>query len=106
VTEIVGEISDPALKSIVTDVVMSKYELSKRWDSNEGEIVTADSGMVARDAIVAIKKRILQNQVEENQRALKDASAHGLDTHEYLLRQQELSRLKRDIESGVLFKPV
>ena len=104
VTEIVGEITDPALKSIVTDVVMSRYELSKRWESHESQIEVADPWMVARDAIVAMKKTTLQNQVEENQRALKDASARGLDAQPFMLRHQELMKQLRDVESGSLFK--
>jgi DNA primase len=104
VTEIVGEMTDPALKSIVTDIVMSRYELSNRWESNEGEIEVADPRVVARDAIVAMKKKILQNQVEENQRALKDASARGVDVQPLVHRHQELMKQIHDVDSGVLFK--
>ena len=104
VTEIVGEMTDPALKSIVTDIVMSRDELSKRWESNEGEIEVADPWMVARDAIVAMQKKILQNRVEENQRALKDASAAGLDAQPFVLRHQELMKQLHDLDSGILFK--
>jgi DNA primase len=105
VTDIVGEMSDPALKSIVTDIVMSRYELSKRWESNEGETEVADPRMVARDAIVDLKKRVLQNQVEENQRALKAASARGLDVQQLVRRHQELMKQIDDVKSGALFKP-
>jgi hypothetical protein len=104
VTEIVGEITDPTLKSIVTDIVMSKYELSKRWESNESEIEVADPWMVARDAIVAMKKKILQSQVEENQRALKDASTRGHDAQPFVLRHQELMKQIHDVDTGALFK--
>jgi DNA primase len=104
VTEIVGEMTDPALKSIVTDIVMSKYELSKHWESHEGEIEVADPWMVARDAIVDLKKRVLQNQVEENQRALKVASAGGLDVQALVRRHQELMKQIDDVKSGALFK--
>jgi len=104
VTEIVGEMTDPALKSIVTDIVMSRYELSKRWESNEGEIGVADPWMVARDAIVAMKKKMLQHQVEENQRGLKDASARGLEAQPFVLRHQELMKQIHDVDSGALFK--
>jgi hypothetical protein len=106
VTEIVGEITDPALKGIVTDVVMSRYELSRRWQSNEGEeIEVADPWMIARDAIVDLKKKVLEFQVEENRRALKDASARGLDVQGLVLRHQELMKQLDDVKSGALFKP-
>lgn len=104
VTEIIGEMTDPTLKSIVTDTVMNRYELSKQWESNEGEIEVADPWMVARDAIVAMKKKILQSQVEENQRALKDASVRGVDAQAFVLRHQELMKKIHDVETGALFK--
>ncbi len=104
VTEIVGEITDPALKSIVTDSVMSRYELSKQWESSEGEIEVADPWMVARDAIVDMKKRGLEFQIEENRRALKDVSERGIDVQPFVLRHQELSKQLDDLKSGALFK--
>jgi hypothetical protein len=105
VTEIVGEITDPALKSIVTDIVMSRYELSKRWENKEGEIEVADPWMVARDAIVAMKKRNLLKEIEENQHALKDASARGLDVQPLVIRHLDLTKQFHDVNSGLLFKP-
>jgi DNA primase len=102
ITEIVGEMTDPILKSIVTDVVMSKYELSKGWESKEGEIEVADPWMVARDAIVAMKKRSLQSQLEENQLALKDASIRGMDAKPFVVRHQELLKQIHDVETGAL----
>ena len=104
VTEIVGEMEDPLLKSIVTDTVMSKYELSKQWENNQGDIEVADPRMIARDAIVAIKKKILQKLVEENQRALKDASSRGSDAQPFMLRHQELMKQILDVDSGALFR--
>jgi len=104
VTEIVGEMTDPALKSIVTDIVMSRYELSRRWESSESEIEVADPWMIARDAIVDLKKKVLESQVEENRRALKNASARGLDVQPFMLRHQELMKQLDDVKSGALFK--
>jgi DNA primase len=104
VTEIVGEMTDPALKGIVTDVVMSRYELSRGWESNESEIEVADPWMIARDAIIDLKKKGLEHQVEENRRALKDASARGLDAQPFVLRHQELMKQLDDVKSGALFK--
>jgi DNA primase len=106
VTEIVGEITDPALKNLVTDVVMNKYDVSKRWERSEGNFDAADPWMIARDAIVAMKRVSLQKQVEENQRALKDAAHRGMNVQPYMLRHQELMKQLHDVDSGLLFKPV
>ena len=60
--------------------------------------------MIARDAIAAIKKKQLQRQVEENQRALKDASQRGLNAQPFVLKHQELMKQILEIDSGALFK--
>jgi DNA primase len=104
VTELVGEIDDPALKSIVTDIVMSKYELSKRWETGETDIEDADPWKIARDAIVGLKKRNLQKQIEENQRALKEVTAKGADSQLLLQRHQDLTKQLTEIDSGAMFK--
>ena len=104
VTELVNEIDDSAAKSLVTDIVMSKYELSKGWESGEMEFQDVDPWKVARDAIVAMVKRKLQKQVEINQRALKDASARGADAQALMQRHQELMRQLLDVDAGLLFK--
>ena len=104
VTELVGEIEDPSLKSIVTDIVISKYELSKQWESSDAEIETADPMTIARDAIAALKKRQLQKQIEENQRALKEASIQGADAQPLVQRHQDLMRQLIEVESGAMFK--
>ena len=104
VTELVNEIDDPSAKGLVTDIVMSKYEISKGWESGEMEFQEVDPWKVARDAIVAMVKRKLQKQVEINQRALKDASARGADAQALMQRHQDLMRQLLDVDAGLLFK--
>ncbi|HTY35983.1 MAG TPA: DNA primase [Bacteroidota bacterium] len=103
VTELVNEIDDPSAKSLVTDIVMSKYELSKSWESGEMEFQEVDPWKIARDAIVAMVKRKLQKQIEINQRALKDASTRGADAQPLVQRHQDLMRQLMDVDAGLLF---
>ena len=104
VTEFVDELDDPALKGIVTDIVMSKYELSKKWEWGEVEFEEVDPWRVARDAIIAMKKRKLQSQIEMNRRAVKETTAHGGDSQLLLRLHQELMQQLHDVESGAIFK--
>jgi hypothetical protein len=104
VTEFVDEIDDPALKGIVTDIVMSKYELSKKWERGEVEFEEVDPWRVARDAIVAMKKRKLQTQIEVNMRAVKETAVHGGDSQLLLRLHQDLMQQLHDVESGAIFK--
>ncbi|MDP2885060.1 MAG: DNA primase [Ignavibacteria bacterium] len=105
VVEFLDEIDDPVSKGIVTDIVMSKYEISKGWESGDVEFQDVDPWRVARDAIVAMTKRKLHKQIELNQRALKEASERGADAQALMQRHQELMRQVHDVDSGVIFKP-
>jgi DNA primase len=99
VTEIVGEIDDPQLKSLVTDIVMSRYEVSKRWalESVEAE---PEPMRIARDVLVALRKRTLQRQIEENQKALKEAGQRGEDPQTYVQRHLDLMKQMLAVDSG------
>jgi DNA primase len=105
VTDLLLEIEDPRLKSIITDVVLSKYELSKQWKDSESDFEEADPLALARGAIVALKKQNLQKDVAENQRLLKEASRHGGDTRPLIERHQELMKQLMSVESPEYFNP-
>jgi transposase-like protein len=96
---IVSEVQEPALKNLITDLVLSRYELSPQWEEMEKEIDVADPMMIAKDAVVTIRRKVIQKEMEENQHALKEASSRREDATPYLQRQQELLRLKKEIES-------
>lgn len=104
VTDLLHEIDDAEMKSIITDIVLSKYELSKQWQSNEVEIEEADPWTIARGAIVALKKQNLQKQVAENQRLLKETLQRGEDAMPIIRRHQELMRQLMEVESSQFFK--
>jgi DNA primase len=104
VTDLLHEIDNPELKSIITDIVLSKYEISKRWQNEEAELEEADAWTIARGAIVALKKQNLQKQVAENQRLLKEASQRGEDTMPIVQRHQDLMRQLMEVETSQFFK--
>lgn len=99
VTEIVGEIEDPLLKNLVTDIVMSRYEVSKRWELRKSETDPDPMG-IARDVLVALRKRTLQRQIEENQKALKEAGSRGEDPQAYVQRHLDLTKELLAVDSG------
>jgi len=99
VTEIVGEIEDPLLKNLVTDIVMSRYEVSKRWDLGSSE-TDPDPMRIARDVLVALRKRTLQQQIEENQKLLKEAGPRGEDPQAYVQRHLDLIKQLIAVDSG------
>ena len=96
---IVNSVQDPELKNLIADLVLSRYELSPKWQEMEKEIDVPDPMVIAKDAVIAVRRKAIQKEMEENQHALKEAGSRSEDATPYLHRQQELLRLKKEIES-------
>jgi DNA primase len=96
---LVNEVQEQELKNLITDLVLSRYELSPKWQEMEKEIDVPDPMMIAKDAVITVRRKAIQKEMEENQHALKEASIRRDDATPYLQRQQELLRLKKEIES-------
>jgi DNA primase len=94
---LVNEIQDPALKGLLTEVTLSRYELSKGWRDMEAPIDTADPFEVARDALLVVKRSALQKQMEENQKQLKEASLRGEDVARFVQHHQDLARAMKEV---------
>ncbi len=99
----VESLTDPELKSIVTDLALSRYELSRGWSAMNVEIDEPDPREIARKAIVAVKRRVIQKEVERNQRELKEASQRGQEVKPFVLRHKELLNQLRSIEAPSFF---
>ncbi len=72
--------------------------------NDEGDIEAVDPWMVARDAIVAMRKGTFRRRSRKISAALKDASLRGRDAQPFVLRHQELMKMIHDVETGTLFK--
>ncbi len=102
-----GEIIDPhmlleseldvPLKNLITDVVISKYEISPGW-TEQKPIDEADIWQVAQSALVAMMKRKYDMMIEENQRKMKEAVQHGEGVSAFVTRHQELLLKRMQIE--------
>lgn len=99
ITSFVNELTSDELKSILTDVTLSKYELSAGWKDREPDVDEPQVSHIARAAINAIKRAALRKQIEENQVQLRDASRDGKETMPFVLRHQELLQSIKDLET-------
>jgi DNA primase len=98
-SSIVNVIKEPELKNLITDLVLSRYELSRGWQDMEREIDEPDPMMIARDAVIAIRHKIIQKEKEENLQLQEKAKMQGLDVKPYQQRAIELNEmLKKLIE--------
>ena len=85
------------LKSLITDVAISKYEISPGW-AEQKPIDDADIHQVARAALIAMMKRKYDALIEENQRKLREAGHRGEDVNLYVTRHQELLMKKMELD--------
>ncbi|MBI5463416.1 MAG: DNA primase [Ignavibacteriales bacterium] len=100
----VQETAEESFRNLATDVVMSKYELSPKWDESDKHIAVADSYEIARAAIRVLHRQEVVRAMEENQLALKQANASGSDPMPLLQRQHELLDLKKRIDHSDYLK--
>ncbi len=90
-----NSLENEAMKQTVAQIVFSRYALSKSWEEQGIEIGEADAGLVARGAIIAIRRRAIEKAMEENQKKMREASRRGENVDDYLRRHQEyLTRLQ------------
>ncbi len=103
---VVSQLTDEELKSIVTDVSLSRYELSKGWTAMEKEIDEPEPIQIARDALVVFRRKAIRRAMERNQQTLRQVTQQGGDTRPILERQQELVQMLKSLEtSGARSKP-
>ena len=96
---VVTQLTDESLKGLVSDVALSRYELSKGWVEMEKEIEEPSSMQIARDAVLAIRRKALRRALEANQQALREASRAGRDAMPLMRRHQELVQLLKSLDS-------
>ena len=90
----IDEIEDEELKGIVTDVMMSRYELSGGWT----EIEEPDPAEIVQSALTVLRRQSVQKQMEQNQRLLREAASRGEDPMPYVQRHQEFLKMMKDLE--------
>ncbi len=99
VSSFINELKEEELKSLVADIVLSKYEISKGWHDLAVEIDEPDPAEIARAAVAAIRRQAVQKEVEQNQRQLKEASQRGEEVLPFVKRHQELLQILKQFDT-------
>ncbi len=94
---VINDLGDAALKRIVADIVFSKYSLSRSWESQGTAVPEANPTAVAHGAITAVRRKVLEKKIEDNQRMLKTASKKGENVEKYLERHQDYLRQMQEL---------
>jgi DNA primase len=96
-TAIINEVQESEFKNLISDLVLSHYELSRGWQEMEKEIDEAEPMRIAKDAVVTIRRKNIQREREENLQLLEKAKMQGLEVKSYQQRAIELNELLKQL---------
>jgi DNA primase len=96
-TAIINEVQESEFKNIISNLVLSHYELSRGWQEMEKEIDEAEPMRIAKDAVVTIHRKNIQREREENLQLLEKAKMQGLEVRSYQQRAIELNELLKQL---------
>jgi len=97
---LLDRLEDPALRGLVTDLALGKYQVSAGWGEREIEIHEADPFVVARGAIYGIKYEAIMRSIRDNLLKLKTAAVGSDEARHYSSIHLELQRRLKDLESS------
>jgi DNA primase len=96
-TAIINEVQESEFKNLISDLVLSHYELSRGWQEMEKEIDEAEPMRIAKDAVITIHRKNIQREREENLQLLEKAKMQGLEVKSYQQRAIELNELLKQL---------
>lgn len=79
VNSLINETTDVEIKSLITDLIVSEYEMAKSWRRQGVEVNEPTRDFIADKGVCGIKKHALLRRIEQNQRNLKEAQEKGQD---------------------------
>ena len=95
---IVDGLEDQALKRIVTELTISRHEISKGWQEMGSDPVLPDPRGMADDCIAKLQLRSLDEQIAETYSLMKDAQLRGEDITGFQQGILELQRQKKEFQ--------
>jgi DNA primase len=92
-------------RRLLHDISFNKYQLGARWADVGARLSDTRLLEIAEGCIKQLKKKVLEQAIDVNQKELKDAAIKGRDASEYLRRHQELLTKLKSIDKITLLKP-
>jgi len=96
----IDDSSDSAAREFISEIMMTKYTLSRETRSGGTRWEPGEPMRIAVDSIIAIKKKSLRSKKIQNQDKLKEAIARGSDVLPFQQRNtlldEELGRLEKE----------
>jgi DNA primase len=93
-------LEDPALKHLVANLLIDRYELSEGWGKLGTTIGRPDPEDVARRAVRQILLRGVDARIREEHQKMKEAEHRGEETQSYHQRIMDLQARRKEIVAG------
>ncbi len=93
-----AEVEDESLRNLASELMLTKYELSKGWQDIDTRIQKAEPLTLARDAIFRLKKNLIDREIAANRKALREAEQQGKEARQFTLRHIELLEILKELE--------
>ncbi len=97
--------STDAVRKLISELSFTPYQLGSRWEKVGARLSETRASERAEGAIKRMKKKVLEQELAENQRRMKDASLNGEDAVQFLQRHQEIFKSLKEIEKSQLARP-
>ena len=105
VHQLLPKASTDAVRKLISELSFIPYQLGSRWEKVGARLSETRTSERAEGAIKRMKKKVLEQELAENQRQMKDASLNGDETVQFLQRHQEIFKALKEIEKAQLTKP-
>jgi DNA primase len=105
VHQLLPRASTDAVRKLISELSFIPYQLGSRWEKVGARLSETRTSERAEGAIKRMKKKVLEQELAENQRQMKDASLNGDETVQFLQRHQEIFKALKEIEKAQLTKP-
>jgi DNA primase len=97
---LVDDLENKDQVKLISELLFSTYSLSRGWSERGVEITQGDPLKIASDAIMNIRQRALEKEIEENQRCIHNASQKSEDVIPFLERHKQLYQELKKLESN------
>ncbi len=105
VHQLLPRASTDAVRKLISELSFTPYQLGSRWEKVGARLSETRTSERAEGAIKRMKKKVLEQELAENQRRMKDASLKGEETVQFLRRHQEIFKSLKEIDGAQLVRP-
>ena len=100
----INGLDDDAATGFVTNVILTEYETRVNWEAVGVSVHVMDDWQIAAAALVVLKREEINRRLEDNKKALKEASQQKRHEGAYLETHQRLIRERDSLEIGRFLK--